>query len=97
MKIADFVIDSRIGVLDRLLGFAYGAARGLLGEASVEEVPAPIMGAEDFSYVLQQVPGAMFFIGARHASVPPEEAQANHSNKVVFEEAAMAAGARLCP
>ena len=75
--------------------WALGIARGLLGEASVEEVPAPIMGAEDFSYVLQQVPGAMFFIGARHASVPPEEAQANHSNKVVFDEAAMAAGAAL--
>ena len=31
-------------------------------------LPAPIMGAEDFSYVLQQVPGAMAFVGAR----PPE-------------------------
>ncbi|MFO1185019.1 MAG: CvpA family protein [Bauldia sp.] len=30
MKIADFVIDSRIGTLDRLLGFAFGAARGVL-------------------------------------------------------------------
>ncbi len=30
MKIADFVIDSRAGALDRLLGFAFGAVRGLL-------------------------------------------------------------------
>ncbi len=30
MKIADFVIDSRIGSLDRMLGFVFGAARGLL-------------------------------------------------------------------
>lgn len=30
MKIADFIIDSRIGALDRTLGFAYGAARGIL-------------------------------------------------------------------
>ncbi len=30
MKIADFIIDSRIGVLDRTLGFLYGAARGVL-------------------------------------------------------------------
>ncbi len=29
-KIADFVIDSRVGAIDRLLGFAFGAARGLL-------------------------------------------------------------------
>ena len=30
MKIADFVVDSRIGMLDRLLGLAFGAARGVL-------------------------------------------------------------------
>lgn len=30
MKIADFIIDSRVGALDRTLGFLYGAARGIL-------------------------------------------------------------------
>ncbi len=30
MKIADFVLDSRVGAVDRGLGFLYGAARGLL-------------------------------------------------------------------
>ncbi len=30
MKIADFVIDSRVGAVDRALGFLFGAARGLL-------------------------------------------------------------------
>ena len=30
MKIADWIIDSRIGALDRTLGFLYGAARGIL-------------------------------------------------------------------
>ena len=30
MKMADFVIDSRVGALDRTLGFVYGAARGIL-------------------------------------------------------------------
>ena len=30
MKVADFIIDSRIGALDRTLGFLYGAARGIL-------------------------------------------------------------------
>ncbi|MVA99634.1 CvpA family protein [Nitratireductor sp. CAU 1489] len=30
MKIADFIIDSRVGALDRTLGFVYGAARGVL-------------------------------------------------------------------
>lgn len=30
MKISDFVMDSPVGPLDRLLGFAFGAARGVL-------------------------------------------------------------------
>ena len=30
MKIADFIIDSRVGALDRTLGFLYGAARSIL-------------------------------------------------------------------
>lgn len=30
MKIADFIVDSRIGTLDRTLGFLFGTARGVL-------------------------------------------------------------------
>jgi membrane protein required for colicin V production len=30
MKISDFVMDSPVGVVDRLFGFAFGAARGVL-------------------------------------------------------------------
>ncbi|MEX6505044.1 CvpA family protein [Jiella sp. M17.18] len=30
LRIADFIIDSRIGALDRVLGFIFGAVRGLL-------------------------------------------------------------------
>jgi membrane protein required for colicin V production len=30
MKIADFVVDSRVGALDRTLGFVFGAVRGVL-------------------------------------------------------------------
>lgn len=30
MKISDFVIDSRVGAIDRALGFVFGAVRGLL-------------------------------------------------------------------
>jgi membrane protein required for colicin V production len=30
MKISDFVIDSRVGAVDRILGFGFGAARGIL-------------------------------------------------------------------
>ena len=30
MKLADWIIDSRVGALDRTLGFLFGAARGIL-------------------------------------------------------------------
>ena len=30
VKFSDFILDSRIGALDRTMGFAFGAARGLL-------------------------------------------------------------------
>jgi amidohydrolase len=68
------------------------AARNLLGDDDVEEVAAPIMGAEDFSYVLQEVPGAFAFVGARPAAEDPATAPMNHSNRVIFDEDALAVG-----
>jgi hippurate hydrolase len=65
----------------------------LLGEERVPGGVEPLMGAEDFSYVLQQVPGAMAMVGARPAGQDPTTAPMNHSNRVVFDEAAMATGA----
>ncbi len=55
----------------------------------------PIMGAEDFSYVLQRVRGAFAFIGARPAGLDPATAPQNHSNRVVFDEEPMALGTAL--
>jgi amidohydrolase len=75
--------------------WALGVARSLLGDAAVSEAKAPLMGAEDFSYVLQRVPGAMFFLGARPAGLDPTTAPMNHSNRVVYDEDAMASGAAL--
>ena len=51
-------------------------AVGLAGEDQVEDLAAPIMGAEDFSYVLERVPGMMAFLGARPSSEDPETAPA---------------------
>jgi amidohydrolase len=70
-------------------------ARCVLGERHTEPMPNPLMGAEDFSYVLAQVPGAMAFLGACPADHEPESAPANHSNRAVFNEAAMAHGVAL--
>jgi amidohydrolase len=70
-------------------------AAALLGERATALMPAPVMGAEDFSYVLEQVPGAMAFLGACPPGVEPETAPANHSNLVVFDEEPLPAGVAL--
>ena len=75
--------------------FVLETARSLGGDERVVEMKAPIMGAEDFSYVLQEVPGAMAFLGGRPEGIDPETAPKNHSNVVVFDEAAMPVGVAL--
>ncbi len=67
-------------------------ATAVLGPGRVETMPNPIMGAEDFSYVLAEVPGALAFLGGCPPGVDPTSAPPNHSNRVVFDELAMAAG-----
>jgi amidohydrolase len=70
-----------------------GALAGtVLGRGRVATMPTPIMGAEDFSYVLGEVPGALAFLGGCPSTVDPAAAAPNHSNRVVFDENAMTAG-----
>jgi len=71
--------------------FALDTARLTLGEEAVHEMPTPVMGAEDWSYVLQEVPGCMAFLGSRPPGTTGHVAP-NHSNRMVIDEQAMAAG-----
>jgi amidohydrolase len=70
-------------------------ARTVLGEADVHTMPAPMMAAEDWSYILQRIPGAMANLGARPRDRELPGFPQNHSNLVVFEEDAMSAGVAL--
>ena len=67
-------------------------ARSVLGTRHGEFMPDPLMGAEDFSYILQRAPGAMAFLGACPPGVEPADAAPNHSNRVHFDESALANG-----
>ena len=67
----------------------------LLGEEAVSRMKDPLMGGEDWSYVLAEVPGAMAFLGACPPGLTPGEAPSNHSNRVVYDEEAMTAGVAL--
>jgi len=65
-------------------------ASAVLGPERAVEMASPIMGAEDWSYVLRRVPGAMAFLGASPPGV--EHPAPNHSNRMLIDEGAMAAG-----
>ena len=73
--------------------FVRGVTTDLVGADSFVNLRAPLMGAEDFSYVLQRMPGCLLFLGVRpegsdgHAHVP-----SCHSNHMVMNEEPMAVG-----
>lgn len=75
--------------------FTGKVARKLLGDESFVEMPAAVMGAEDFSYVLQKVPGAMAFLGGAPSDIALAEAAPNHSNYMRIDEDAMHRGTAL--
>ena len=72
--------------------FALDVAKEIVGADATVRFPNPIMGAEDFSYVLNRLPGAMMFLGGTPIEKNPATAAPNHSNRVVFEEDAMVNG-----
>ena len=74
-------------------GFARSVVMDLLGGDAYVELPTPIMGAEDFSFVLQKVPGAMVLLGARPTGEAPPAPP--HSNRMLLNEEAMQAGIAL--
>src|SRR5947209_9501859 len=73
--------------------FARGVVIDLLGADNYIEMPAPFMGAEDFSYVLQRMPGCMMFLGVMPEGHDDHHHIAScHSNHMILNEDAMAAG-----
>ena len=75
--------------------FALRVAADLLGPDNTGRMPSPVMGAEDFSYVLQQRKGAMAFLGVCPPGQQPARAHACHSNRMVMHEDAMRAGVAM--
>jgi amidohydrolase len=75
--------------------FAAETIAEVFGAGRAETARFPITGAEDFSFVLEQVPGAFVMLGACPAERDPEAAPTNHSAIAVFHDAALADGAAL--
>lgn len=67
-----------------------------LGPGRSFQLPNPVMGAEDFSYVLDRVQGAMVFLGVCPPEHPnPFDAPSCHSNRMILHEDNMADGIAL--
>jgi len=75
--------------------FGQQVVEAQFGTDSWMSLDHPIMGAEDFAYVLEKVPGAMFFLGASHEGDDWRSCCGLHSNRMVLDERVMAKGAAL--
>ena len=79
----------------RAVEFGERVVTHLFGADAWLSMPAAMMGGEDFSYVLEKVPGAMFFLGASHEGDDWRNCCGLHSNHMVLDESAMAKGAAI--
>lgn len=73
-----------------MAGLARRAAIEAVGEANVLPLKTANMGAEDFSYYLEKIPGAYVRFGSQ---VPGREGYPAHSSKFDFDEEALVVGA----
>ncbi|WP_140460729.1 M20 metallopeptidase family protein [Cellulomonas oligotrophica] len=74
---------------------AASLTRATFGADAWVDAAEPVPGAEDFSYVLQEVPGAFVFVGATPAGEDPATAPYNHSPQARFADDALAVGPAL--
>jgi len=92
----DFVDSYPVTVNDAAeVSFAERTIAELFGGERFLRTPFPLTGSEDFSYVLNEVPGAFVMLGACPPDADPATAPFNHSAEAVFDDAVLADGATL--
>jgi amidohydrolase len=79
----------------RAAAFAETVVIDQFGADSWRGMDHPVMGAEDFAYVLEKVPGAMVWLGASHEGSDWRQCCGLHSNHMVMDDSVMARGAAL--
>jgi amidohydrolase len=67
----------------------------LFGENRVRYFENPLVGSEDFAFVLERVPGAYAALGAGPPGVDPGACPMNHSPRVVFDDGLLVDGCLL--
>ena len=79
----------------RAVDFGERVTGALLGEGAYQRLATPIMGAEDFAYVLEKVPGAMFFLGFAPEGDNWASCCGIHSTRMMLDESVMPRGSAL--
>lgn len=79
----------------RAVDFGERVTREIFGKTAFLRLDDPIMGAEDFAYVLEKVPGAMFFLGVSHEGEDWTQCCGIHSTKMMVDESVMPIGSAL--
>ncbi|WP_058955232.1 M20 metallopeptidase family protein [Kocuria rhizophila] len=74
---------------DAETAFVAGTLAELVGEHHVRLDANPLMGSEDFSFVLDQVPGCFFFLECSPPDLAQENPGWNHSPTVLFDDAVL--------
>ena len=93
---AEYIEEYPVTVNDEAeANFARAVAAEMFGDGRSVLKLFPMTGAEDFSYVLQHVPGAFISLGACPPDRVPQTAPSNHSAEAVFDDAVLADGAAL--
>ncbi|GAA0266322.1 M20 family metallopeptidase [Alteraurantiacibacter aestuarii] len=62
------------------------------GEQAYQQLAHALMGAEDFAYVLEKVPGAMFFLGVAEEGSDWKSCCGIHSSKMMVDESVLPTG-----
>lgn len=79
----------------RAVELGKAVATKLGGEGGWRDLADPIMGAEDFAYLLEKVPGAMFFLGVANEGEDWRQCCAIHSPRMHVDEKALPKGTAM--
>jgi len=75
--------------------FAISTARATFGPESVRVMEQPFTASEDFSWFLDQVPGAFVLLGACASDRDPASAPSNHSPFATFDDSVIEIGVQF--
>lgn len=74
---------------DATTDMAVADLRKQLGRPRVAMVPQPMMGSEDFAFVLEEVPGTFLGLFATPPDMEGRKVEFNHSPRVIFDDAVL--------